>query len=341
MNSPMKPIFKSKGDNGSASIQPRPNDPCWCGSGTKYKRCHQDADLSARRSQREVLTLGRVRKGSVSQRRRIPEAVPAPDYATTGIPPRPIDIEPMQGERLRRMRRACQAAAKILHDAGTQVRPGTTTDAIDAFVHEQAVALGAYPSPLNYRGFPKSLCTSVNEVICHGIPDDRALLDGDIVNLDVTIYLDGMHGDCNATFPVGAIDAASRHLVDVTQACLRAGVGAVTPGRPISDIGRAIEAYATHHGYGVVRSYCGHGIGEAFHSSLQVPHYFDRRATMRMEPGMTFTIEPMICIGSPDEIVWDDQWTAVTKDLQRSAQFEHTVLVTADGVEVLTEYHPV
>ncbi|HEY8544938.1 MAG TPA: type I methionyl aminopeptidase, partial [Acidimicrobiales bacterium] len=194
----------------------------------------------------------------------------------------------------------------------------------------------AYPSPLNYGGFPKSLCTSVNEVICHGIPDDRALRDGDIVNLDVTIYLDGVHGDTNATYPVGRIDEASARLIRVTRECLERGIEAVKPGRPINVIGKAIQTHAEEHGYGVVRAFVGHGIAEQFHTDLQIPHYYDQRATTIIEPGMTFTIEPMITMGAWQHQMWDDGWTAVTVDRRRTAQFEHTLLVTDDGVEILT-----
>jgi len=176
----------------------------------------------------------------------------------------------------------------------------------------------------------------VNEVICHGIPDSRALEGGDIVNLDVTVYLDGMHGDCSATYLVGDVDAEGRRLVQVARDCLHRGIAAVKPGRPISDIGRAIEALATEHGYGVVRSYCGHGIGPTFHTSLQIPHHHDPRSDREMLPGMTFTVEPMITEGTWEDRLWDDGWTAVTDDGKRSAQFEHTLLVTERGAEILT-----
>jgi methionyl aminopeptidase len=217
-----------------------------------------------------------------------------------------------------------------------------TTDALDALAHETAVKLGGYPSPLNYGKtedrppFPKSICTSVNEIICHGIPDSRALQGGDIVNVDVTVFLDGMHGDTNATFLVGDVDDESQRLVRVTRECMMKGIEAVKPGRPISDIGRAIEAHADAHGYSVVRSYCGHGIGEVFHNELQVPHYLDAKANARMETGMTFTVEPMINVGVWQDRLWDDHWTVVTQDLKRSAQFEHTILVTEKGAEILT-----
>jgi methionyl aminopeptidase len=227
-------------------------------------------------------------------------------------------------------------AAEILRLAGELVRPGVTTDEIDARTHELYIERGAYPSPLNYHGYPKSLCTSVNEVICHGIPDSRALEDGDIVNLDVTAFIGGVHGDTNATFFVGDVDPASRELVRVTEECMWHGIEAVQPGRPISDIGRAIEQHAKAHHYGVVRAFIGHGIGEQFHTDIQVLHYYDSRASTVMRPGMTFTIEPMISMGSWQHRMWDDGWTAVTADGKRTAQFEHTVLVTDDGVEVLT-----
>jgi len=224
----------------------------------------------------------------------------------------------------------------VLRVTGEAVRAGVTTDALDEIAHAETVRLGGYPSPLNYRGYPKSLCTSVNEVICHGIPDSRPLEDGDIVNLDVTVYLDGMHGDCSATFLVGDVDPGGRHLVEAARECLAKGIAAARPGRPISDIGKAIEAHASRHGFGVVRAYCGHGIGESFHTSLQIPHHYDPSMKRVMEPGMTFTVEPMITEGSWEDALWSDGWTAVTKDGKRSAQFEHTIVVTAGGAEILT-----
>ena len=238
------------------------------------------------------------------------------------------------------MRRACAAAARVLRVAGEAVRPGITTDGLDELAHAEIVRLGGYPSPLNYRGFPKSICTSVNEVICHGIPDSRPLQDGDIVNLDITVYLDGMHGDCSATFLVGEVDAEGRRLVQVARECLHRGIAAVKPGRPISDIGKAIEALSRQHGYGVVRSYCGHGIGETFHTPLQIPHHFDPSLRRAMVPGMTFTVEPMITEGTWQDRLWDDGWTAVTDDGKRSAQFEHTIVVTESGSEILTVEGP-
>ena len=234
------------------------------------------------------------------------------------------------------MRVAGRAAAEVLAEVGRAVRPGVTTDELDRVCHEACLARGGYPSPLGYNGFPKSLCTSVNEVICHGIPDSTVLEDGDIVNCDVTIYLDGVHGDTNATFLVGDVDEASRRLVDVTRECLDLGIAAVRPGGTVRDIGRAIQAHAEGLGYGVVRSFVGHGIGTTFHAEPQVYHYDNPQARLRLEPGMTFTIEPMITIGDWHHELWDDGWTAVTKDRSRTAQFEHTLVVTDDGAEVLT-----
>jgi methionyl aminopeptidase len=240
-------------------------------------------------------------------------------------------------DRLARIRRACRAAAEVLAEGGRAVRPGVTTDAIDEIVHEACVARGGYPSTLNYLGFPKSLCTSVNEVILHGIPDSRPLRPGDIVNLDVTIYLDGVHGDCSATFLVDEVEEDSRRLVRVTRECLHAGIAAVQANRPIGDIGAAIERHASANGFGVVRAFCGHGIGEDFHMDPQVLHYHDPRARTPMEEGMVFTIEPMLTTGRPEHVLWNDGWTAVTADGGRAAQFEHTVLVTAGGAEILTD----
>ena len=299
------------------------NDPCWCGSGTKFKRCHRSREHQ-------------LEPGNLSPWRTVPAGIPRPDYAETGDPVRRPEARVKSPEVIERMRRACQAAAEVLEVGAAAIAPGVTTDEIDAIVHQAYIDRGGYPSTLNYRGYPKSLCTSVNEVICHGIPDDRALRDGDIVNLDVTIFLDGVHGDTNATFLVGDVDEASRRLVEVTRDCLARGIAAVRPGRPFSDIGRAIEDHATANNYEVVRAFVGHGIGEQFHTDLQIPHYYEPRFTAIMETGMIFTIEPMISMGTGQHRIWSDDWTAVTADGSRTAQFEHTVLVTDEGVEILT-----
>jgi methionyl aminopeptidase len=239
-------------------------------------------------------------------------------------------------DTLERMRVAGKLAAQALAAVGDAIAPGVTTDELDAVGHDFLVNHGAYPSTLGYRGYPKSLCTSVNEVICHGIPDDRRLNDGDIVNIDITAYLDGVHGDTNATFLVGDVDEQSRLLVERTREALNRGIRAVKPGRQVSIIGRVIEAYAKRFGYGVVRDFTGHGISTAFHSGLIIPHYDDERFDTVIEPGMTFTIEPMLTLGTWDYDLWPDGWTAVTKDGSRTAQFEHTLVVTDTGAEVLT-----
>ncbi len=235
------------------------------------------------------------------------------------------------------MRRAGRLAAQALQSAASIIEPGVSTDELDRVAHEFLLDHGAYPSTLGYRGYPKSLCASVNEVVCHGIPDSRALVEGDIVNLDITAYLNGVHGDTNATFPVGEIDEASRLLIERTREAMLRGVKAAAPGRPVNVIGRVIESYARRFGYGVVREYTGHGIGTAFHSGLIIPHYdaAPSYATL-IEPGMTFTVEPMLTIGSPGSRLWDDGWTVVTTDGRRTAQFEHTILITPDGPQILT-----
>ncbi len=302
---------------------PQSNDPCWCGSGRKYKRCHRR-------------TEGRVLPGEVSPMRPVPDHIVKPHYAETGdvVPWDESDIK--SDEVIEAMRHAGRVAAEILRLAGEAVRPGITTDELDAYVHDLYIERGAYPSPLNYLGYPKSVCTSVNEVICHGIPDSRVLIEGDIINLDVTAYIGGVHGDTNATFPVGEIDPVSARLIAVTEESMWHGIEAVRPGQPLSDIGRAIENHAKAHDLGVVRAFIGHGIGEQFHSDIQIFHYYDPRSTTIMRPGMTFTIEPMITLGSWQHRMWDDGWTAVTSDGKRTAQNEHTIVVTDDGVEVLT-----
>ena len=299
----------------------RANDDCWCGSGKKYKRCHRTTLLRA---------------GAVGPERAVPPEILRPDYVETGTPVRSTESAVKSPEVIARLRAAGKIARDVLAETGAAVAVGVTTDELDRVAHEAHVARGVYPSPLRYRGFPKSVCTSVNEVICHGIPDDRALVDGDIVNLDITVYVDGVHGDTNATFCVGRVDPESRRLVKVTEECLELGIEAVRPGAVLSDIGRAIETHAHDAGFFVVRAFVGHGIGEVFHGPPQVPHYYERAASTVLEPGMVFTIEPMITMGSVQPVIWPDGWTAATSDGSRTAQFEHTVLVTDTGVEVLT-----
>ncbi|MFZ4519460.1 MAG: type I methionyl aminopeptidase [Microthrixaceae bacterium] len=277
-----------------------------------------------------------VRPGLVGPLRTVPPGIPRPDYALTGVPgsrgARAIRTE----AEIEAMRIAGRVAAEALVEVGRHVRPGITTDELDRIGHDAMVAAGAYPSTLNYRGYPKSLCTSVNEVICHGIPDSRKLADGDIVNVDVTAFIEGVHGDTSCTFLVGDVDERSAQLVEDTREAMHAGISVVRPGARIYEIGRAIEAVAVPLGHSVVREFIGHGIGDEFHTSLQIPHYYDPRNDTVLLPGMTFTIEPMINLGSHKLEMWEDNWTVVTRDLQRSAQFEHTVLVTEDGHELLT-----
>ncbi len=277
-----------------------------------------------------------VRPGLLSPTRPVPPEIGRPPYADSGDPGPSSSSTVRTLDEVARMRRAGNAAAEILVEAGHCVRPGVTTDRIDAVVHEATIARGGYPSPLNYRGYPKSVCTSVNEVICHGIPDSRPLADGDIVNIDVTIFLDGVHGDTSVTFLVGEADDHSRRLVAETRTAMDEGIDAVRPAQPVNAIGRAIERHARKQGLGVVREFIGHGIGTEFHSGLQVKHYFDPRDDTLLVPGMTFTVEPMLTLGHPACALWDDDWTAVTLDGRRTAQFEHTVLVTDDGVDRLT-----
>jgi methionyl aminopeptidase len=276
----------------------------------------------------------RIRAGHVSPERPVPPEIPRPPYLhgpgalVPSFPP---------GEYAERMRAAGRAAREVLLEVAAAVEPGVTTDALDAVAHEACIARGGYPSPLHYRGYPKSLCTSVNEVICHGIPDDRALRDGDIVNCDVTIYLDGVHGDHSETFLVGTCDPEAERLVRVTRECLWRGIGAVRPGGRVNEIGRAIQDHAEAEGFGVVRMFVGHGVGREFHTAPTIPHYYEPHADGILEPGVTFTIEPMITAGSYEVgRIWPDGWTAVTADGSLTAQFEHALLVTASGVEVLT-----
>jgi len=234
------------------------------------------------------------------------------------------------------MRIAGRIAASALQEVGKNAQPGISTDELDRIGHEFLLDHKAYPSTLGYRNFPKSLCASLNEVICHGIPDSTVLQDGDICNIDITAFINGVHGDTNATFLVGSVDEESRLLVERTEESLRRAIAAVKPGRPISVIGRVIESYAKRFNYGVIRDFTGHGIGQNFHSGLIIPHYDDPKFDTVIEIGMTFTIEPMLTLGTHQWDMWDDNWTVVTKDRLRSAQFEHTLLVTEDGAEILT-----
>ena len=282
------------------------------------------------------VTFGSVAPGVVSPRRPVPTTIARPEYVDRPAPAPYTGPEVKDAGTIERMRAACRLAAQARELVGSHVAPGVTTDELDRIGHEFLCDHGAYPSTLGYRGFPKSLCSSVNEVVCHGIPDNRQVEDGDIVNIDITAFLDGVHGDTNATFLAGDVDQESRLLVERTREALERVIKAVRPGRRINVIGRVIESYARRFGYGVVRDFTGHGIGTAFHSGLVVPHYDTDEYDDLIEVGMTFTIEPMLNLGTHEWDMWDDGWTVVTRDRRRSAQFEHTLLVTANGAEVLT-----
>ncbi len=236
------------------------------------------------------------------------------------------------------MRPACRLAARTLEETGRLLRPGMKTSEIDEFVHQYTINHGARPAPLHYRGFPKSVCTSINDVICHGIPGSRRLREGDIVNVDITSILDGWHGDVSATFYLGEPSAEARHLVEVTRRCLELGIAEVRPGARLGDIGAAIQQHAESNGCSVVRDFVGHGVGRAFHEPPQVAHFGKRGRGQRLREGMTFTIEPMINAGDWRARILEDEWTAVTVDGKLSAQFEHSLAVTGDGVEVLTAF---
>jgi methionyl aminopeptidase len=277
-----------------------------------------------------------VAPGTISPRRPVPASIPRPEYVDKPAPAKFTGSEVKDAETIEKMRIAGKLAAQARELVGAAIVPGVTTDELDRIGHEFLCDHGAYPSTLGYRGFPKSLCSSVNEVVCHGIPDSRVVEDGDIVNIDITAFINGVHGDTNATYLAGDVDEESRLLVERTREALQRGINAVKPGRRISVIGRVIESYAKRFGYGVVRDFTGHGIGTSFHSGLIIPHYDQSHYDDLIQVGMTFTIEPMLNLGTHDYTMWDDNWTVVTRDLKRSAQFEHTLLVTADGAEVLT-----
>jgi methionyl aminopeptidase len=275
-------------------------------------------------------------QGTLSPPRTVPLAIARPEYVGKPRPTKLGGSYVQDAETIDRMRIAGKIAAQALAEVGRHVAPGVTTDDLDRIGHEFLIDHGAYPSTLGYKGYPKSLCTSINEVICHGIPDDTVLRDGDIVNVDITAFIGGVHGDTDATYLVGDVDEESRLLVDRTRHALDRAIRAVAPGRALSVVGRVIESYAKRFGYGVVRDFTGHGIGEMFHSGLVVAHYDEPSIDVTIEVGMTFTIEPMLTLGTVEWDMWDDGWTVVTRDRKRTAQFEHTLVVTETGAEVLT-----
>lgn len=280
---------------------------------------------------------GHLIAGRVAKRRNVPSHIQTPPYLGLQVPP-PYDGDNTYTEaEIARIRAAGRIAARALDAVGAAITPGITTDELDAIAHDVVISHGAYPSTLGYRGYPKSSCTSVNEVICHGIPDDTVLREGDLVNVDITAYLDGMHGDLNRTFRVGEVSDEVDLLLQRTEQALMRGIKAVAPGREVNVIGRVIETYAKRFGYGVVRDFTGHGVGAAFHTGLIIPHYDSAPLYGDvMQPGMVFTIEPMLTLGTHEWNMWDDGWTVVTKDRSLTAQFEHTIVVRDHGAEILT-----
>jgi methionyl aminopeptidase len=274
--------------------------------------------------------------GTVSPVLPVPKSIEAPEYAWKPTANEGHEPWVQTPETIEKMRLASTIAARALQEAGKAVAPGVTTDALDRIAHEYMIDHGAYPSTLGYKGFPKSCCTSLNEVICHGIPDSTVIQDGDIVNIDVTAYIDGVHGDTNATFLAGDVAEDARLLVERTHEATMRAIKAVKPGRALNVIGRVIESYAHRFGYGVVQDFTGHGIGTTFHNGLVVLHYDQPDVDTVIEPGMTFTIEPMINLGGIEWDMWDDGWTVLTRDRSWTAQFEHTLLVTDTGAEILT-----
>ena len=294
--------MKNKSDTGKISR----NTLCPCGSGKKYKRCCLNTSPSTRPSDLQYAKKHRIQ-------------IKTP-------------------EQIEGIRRAGQLVIETLDLVAPHIRPGITTDEINTMVHDFTIRNGAVPAPLNYRGFPKSVCVSINEVICHGIPGDRPFKDGDIVNVDVTSILNSYYADASKTFFVGTPGADAQKIVNVSRQCLAEGVATVMPGNTVGDIGYAIQSYAEGQGCSVVREFVGHGVGIDFHEAPQIPHYGKPGIGVRLVPGMVFTIEPMINLGKKELVVLDDGWTAVTKDGSLSAQFEQTLMVTDSGVESLTPY---
>jgi methionyl aminopeptidase len=275
--------------------------------------------------------------GVVTKQLDVPAAIVRPEYVGKNSPSEWTGGHVKNPEQVEKIRAAGKLAAQAIELAGSQITPGISTNELDVIVHEFLVSNGAYPSTLGYRGFPKSCCTSVNEIICHGIPDDLEIREGDIVNLDVTAYLDGFHGDSNKTFKVGQVSEEVSLLVDRTKEALDRAIASVMPGRAINVIGRTIESFAKRFNYGVVRDFTGHGIGEAFHSGLVIPHYDAApHYSNIMEVGMVFTIEPMLTLGTHEWDMWADGWTVATRDKSITAQFEHTLVVTESGAQILT-----
>ncbi len=280
---------------------------------------------------------GQLIPGKIAALQAVPAEIIRPEYVGKPTPRPHVGGDRYDTETIAQIRKASKIAAQALEVVLSSAKAGMTTDDLDLIGHEFLVKQGAYPSTLGYRGFPKSLCTSVNEVICHGIPDDTVLEEGDIVNVDISAFIDGVHGDTNGTVAIGATSQEILDLIERTREAMHRGIKAAMPGREVNIIGRAIETYAKRFGYGVVREFTGHGVGTSFHTGLIIPHYDDPNYRTLIEPGMVFTVEPMITLGSHEWEMWDDGWTVTTADKSITAQFEHTILITEDGPEILTE----
>jgi len=280
---------------------------------------------------------GYLTPGTISPSLSVPTSITRPEYVGKKSPATWTGGNVKTLEQIEKIRRAGTLAAQAIELVGSHAKPGVTTDELDKVAHKFLIDNGAYPSTLGYRGYPKSICSSVNEIICHGIPDDTVLEDGDIINIDITAYLNGFHGDSNQTFLVGDVSDEVKLLVERTREALNRGIAACAPGRAVNLIGRTIEAYAKRFNYGVVRDFTGHGIGESFHSGLIIPHYDSAPLYGDiMEVGMVFTIEPMLTLGTHEWTMWPDGWTVATKDHSITAQFEHTIVITETGAEILT-----
>ncbi len=280
---------------------------------------------------------GNLIPGRISPKLDVPKSIVRPEYVGKPAPAKFTGTNVKTPEQIAKIRHSGKIAAQAIELVGRNAKPGITTDELDKIAHQFLIDNGAYPSTLGYRGYPKSICSSLNEVICHGIPDDTSLEDGDILNIDITAYIDGFHGDSNQTFLVGEVKPEIALLVERTREALARGISVVAPGRSVNLIGRAIESYAKRFDYGVVRDFTGHGIGEAFHSGLIIPHYDSAPMySDEMKVGMVFTIEPMLTLGTHQWDMWPDGWTVVTKDRSITAQFEHTLVVTDTGADILT-----
>jgi len=317
---------------------------CFKENWSSHKLLHKDLE-KWRNNFIDYEFSGKLRPGITSYQRKVEkDTLVYPDYALhpKGLPSKEIErkydsIYINNENDIKSIRKVCKLARETLDIAGKSVKVGITTDELDRIVHEAALERESYPSPLNYYGFPKSCCTSINEVICHGIPDSTELKDGDIVNIDVTLYYEGYHGDVNHTYLVGNVDENKKNLIKITKECLWKSIEQVKPGFLYKNIGKIIEKYVKKYKYSVVRSYCGHGVGRDFHSNPSIPHYEKNKTVGVMKPGHIFTIEPMINLGTHYDTLWPDRWTVTTVDGKCSAQFEETILVTETGHEVLTK----